>query len=397
MRASRETPHRPPSRNAVAGLTASAPIRVLLVDDAAGVRRLVSDCVARDPEVEIVGTAPDGRIGLAKIEQLEPDAVVLDVDMPGMSGPETVRRIRERRPALPVILFSSLSERSASLAIEALTTGASDCATKPSQAASLGQALQRVREDLLPRIKLLTRRSAELRTRAAGFAPPSLEVAVPAAPTAATGTGQRPGVIAISASTGGPAAVEELLGSLPASFDVPIVVVQHMPPVFTRLLAARLSRTSGRPFVEVRHGAVLRAGSAWVAPGGFHLRLERRGPEVVTVLGSEAPEWGWRPAADPFLRSVAEAFGEAAIAVVLTGMGNDGLAGTEEVRRRGGVVMAQDDRSSALWGMPGNVVRAGLAEVVDRPAAIAAEISRRSTSVRPGAVLDAPVREAGQA
>jgi len=340
-----------------------ARIRVLVVDDSAVIRRLVSEELAADPALEVVGTAANGKIALARLPQLNPDLVILDVEMPEMDGLAALREIRKAYPRLPVIMFSSLTERGAEATLDALALGATDYFTKPTGAGGLEASLRVIREELVPEIKALCPR--------APAAP------APAPPPAAPGRAGLVEVVAIGTSTGGPNALAELFAGLPADLPVPVVIVQHMPPMFTRLLAERLSARYAVRVEEGHTGGLLRPGHGWVAPGDFHMAVVRDGLHAKLLLHRDPPENSCRPAADVLFRSVARAYGPAALAVVLTGMGQDGQRGCEAVRAAGGQVIAQDEATSVVWGMPGAVARAGLADAVLPLAEIAPEVVRR--------------------
>jgi two-component system chemotaxis response regulator CheB len=347
-------------------------IRALIVDDAVVARRLLAEALGSDPLVEVVGAVPNGRVALARLGELDPDVVVLDVEMPELDGLATLVELRRLRPRLPVVMFSSLTERGAATTVEALARGASDYVAKPA-GGGVGAALARVREELLPKIRALC----------GGIAAPSSTAPAPrrAGPVKAT----RIDVLAIGASTGGPNALATLLPELPASFPVPIVVVQHMPPLFTRLLAERLG---ARAAVRVREGvtdAPLAAGCAEIAPGGRHMEVVRAGGGVRLRTHEGPPENSCRPSLDVLLRSVAQVYGPHALAVVLTGMGRDGLRGCERVAEAGGQILVQDEASSVVWGMPGAVAGAGLAECVLPLEEIAREIVRRAAVGRAAA------------
>lgn len=345
-------------------------IRVLVVDDAAVFRRLVADELAADPALEVVGTAANGKIALAKLPQVNPDLVILDVEMPELDGLATLREIRKSYPKLPVIMFSALTERGAAATLDALALGATDYFAKPTNAGGLDASLQVIREELIPEIKALCARTAS----------PAAAVA-PVESPAGRGT-SRVEVVAIGTSTGGPNALADLFAGLPADLPVPVVIVQHMPPMFTRLLAERLSTQFPLRVEEGRAGGPLRPGHVWIAPGDHHMIVARDGTEVRVALHQEPPENSCRPAADVLFRSVARAFGPGALAVVLTGMGQDGLRGCEAIRGAGGHVIVQDEATSVVWGMPGYVARAGLADRVLPLGMIAPEIVRRVRSGR---------------
>lgn len=380
-------------------------IRVLLVDDSAVIRRLLTDVLSGDPTLEIVGGAPNGRVALEQLPVLKPDLVVLDVEMPEMDGLETLTEIRKRQPRLPVIMFSSLTERGAIVTLEALALGANDYVTKPSNTGNMLAALQRVREELIPRIKTFCRHlldpaptPLQPTERLVGFKPfatsgsssgvPSpAPVPIPATPpfpttdrfttTTPSSPRQRIEVVAVGVSTGGPNALAAILSQFPAQFPAPVLVVQHMPALFTRLLAERLAAQSALSVAEGADGEDLAPGLVRLAPGGLHMTVERRGTRVRIRLDQSEPENSCRPAANVLFQSVAEAYGGGALAVVLTGMGNDGLRGCEAIRKAGGQILVQDEASSVVWSMPGCVARAGLADGEIALPRLAGEILRR--------------------
>ena len=346
-----------------------ARIRVLVVDDSVVIRRVVGDVLSADPEVE-VSVAATGRIALAKLEQASYDLVVLDVEMPGMDGLETLSAVRRTHPRLPVVMFSAYTEQGASATLDALALGATDYFTKPSGPGGLDESRRVLREELLPAIKQLC---------PPPDAPPTVTVPAAAPPDRARSVGPVSAVV-IAASTGGPNALMDVFNSLPADLPVPILVVQHMPPMFTRMLAERLTASSRVPVEEATHGAVVTAGRALVAPGDFHLTVGRDLTTVRVFLNQDAPENSCRPSADPLFRSAARVYGGGTLAVVLTGMGADGMQGSEAIRAVGGHVVVQDEATSVVWGMPGAVARAGLADQVLPLAMIGPDIVRRATA-----------------
>jgi two-component system chemotaxis response regulator CheB len=355
---------------------------VLVVDDAVVMRRLVSQVLEEDEELTVV-TAANGRIGLAKLVQTSPDAVVLDIEMPELDGLGTLRELRKTHPHLPVIMFSTLTERGAAATLEAMSLGASDYVTKPANVGSVNESIERVRAELVPKIKALCERSR----------PPVDGAPVPRTPTrAATEPRHRVDVVAIGASTGGPNALHEVLAGLPGTLEVPVVITQHMPPVFTRLLAERLDATCALAVREASGGEVLRPGTVWIAPGDHHLRVRRSGGHVDLVLDDGPPENSCRPAVDVLFRSIAHAYGGRSLAVVLTGMGADGQRGAEVLRDAGAAVVAQDEATSVVWGMPGAVVRAGLADEVVPLAGVADAITTRVAARRAALSSFAQVR-----
>jgi len=349
-----------------------APIAVLLVDDSMVVRRIMTNVLSSDPGITVVGTAASGRSALEKVEQLAPDIMILDIEMPEMDGLETLRHLRRLHPGLPVIMFSTLTERAAAATLEALSLGARDYVTKPGG----GATLEAVRSQLLPRIKALVRR-----------APLTSETADAARPAVADGRPGRTGphqLLAIGASIGGPDAVAAIVRALPGDLPVPVAVVQHMPPIFTRLFAQRLDRESALTVVEGQPGMELEPGLVVVAPGDFHLLVAdgRRGPVVATT--QEPRQNGCRPAVDVLFRSAAAVFGDRVLACVLTGMGQDGLRGSERLRAAGAEVVVQDDATSVIWGMPGAVATAGLADRVLPLPQIAADLTDALRRMRDG-------------
>jgi len=363
-------------------------IRVLIVDDAVVVRRLLSDILSGDAELEVVGTAASGTIALQKLPQLTPDVVTLDVEMPGLTGIETVREIRKQYPTLPVIMFSTLTERGAGATIDALSAGATDYVTKPANVGSVAAGMQAVREAIIPKIKSLCARTCGIDLGARAPSPVRLTVPARALQQAVAPVD----VLAIGTSTGGPNALGVLLPSMPADLPVPILIVQHMPPVFTKLLAERLASRCPFPISEARHGDVLVPGRVWIAPGDHHMVVKRSGTSVRIELNQEPPENSCRPAVDPLFRSVAQVYAERTLAVVLTGMGYDGRRGAEAVRDAGGRVLVQDQATSVVWGMPGAVAEAGIAEALLPLEQIAPELTRRLRAQRRTAAVTPQAR-----
>ena len=357
-------------------------IRVLVVDDSVVVRRIVSDALSADPELEVVGTAANGRIGLAKISQLHPDVVTLDVEMPEMDGLETLDAIRKIYPKLPVIMFSTLTLRGGETTLDALAHGASDYVTKPANVGSVGAAQQSLRDQLIPKIKGLCGKSAPaqpvLLPRATRVDPPS------SIPRRTPLNSPPVDVVAIGVSTGGPNALSKLLPAIPGDFPLPIVIVQHMPPMFTKLLADRLNAQSEIEIHEAVDGQTVLPGQAYLAPGDFHMVVKRQLTRVVLSLQQEPPENSCRPAVDVLFRSVVDVYGSGTLGVILTGMGQDGLRGCAQIRELGGQVLAQDETSSVVWGMPGSVARAGLANQILPLAQVASEIVKRVKSRQNG-------------
>jgi two-component system chemotaxis response regulator CheB len=330
--------------------------------------------------MKVVSSAPNGRSALDLLRHRPTDVVLLDVEMPEMDGLAALPRILAEHPGIRVLMASSLTQKGAQVTLNALSLGAADFIAKPSSRGALG--LDAVAAELVGKVRALARRPA----RPAGLAAvprPHAEPVVPIGPLApASGShrGESPRILAIASSTGGPNALSTLLKGIPADFPLPILITQHMPPAFTAALADRLAREAGRPCREARAGEPVLGGHTYVAPGDHHMTVMTREREPVIRLDQGPPENHCRPAADPMLRSVANVYGASALVVVLTGMGEDGCRGSAEVRGRGGRVVAQDEATSVVWGMPGAVVHAGLADAVLPLERIAQHITSLSLS-----------------
>jgi two-component system chemotaxis response regulator CheB len=361
------------------------PIRVMVVDDSVVVRKIVTDVLSADPAIEVVGTAVNGKVALAKLDQLRPDLVTMDIEMPEMNGIDAVRGIRSgaggsARNRVPIIMFSTLTERGATATLDALSAGANDYVTKPANVGSVGQSMESVREQLIPKIKALTGRPVQ-----PGPARAAAPVAPARPPTARSGPAKKPAVLVIGSSTGGPEALARVLPALPPTLPVPILLVQHMPPVFTRQFAQRLDRLCALRVVEAVDGTPLRPGTVHLAPGDHHLVVRGARGSFETSLNQAPPENFCRPAVDPLFRSAVAAFDGAVLAVVLTGMGSDGRAGAAEIRSAGGTVLVQDQATSVVWGMPGAIASAGLADEVLPLDRVAESIQRHLSGAGVGA------------
>jgi two-component system, chemotaxis family, protein-glutamate methylesterase/glutaminase len=353
-------------------------IRILVVDDSVVIRRLVTQALDQDPALEVVGTASNGAIALTRIPQLNPDVLTLDIEMPEMDGLQMLRRVRREYPQLRVIMFSTLTERGAAVTLEALTLGADDYVAKASNEGSLDRSMARLREELVPKVKQFFHISAQA---CAGTGPDPARVLTashfrPGKP-ASQSMKVWPKVVAIGVSTGGPTALGAILPEFPAAFPLPVLVVQHMPPLFTRLLAEHLHTTCRLRVEEARQGDLVEVGKILIAPGDFHLKVASNGSGVRVRLDQSPPLNSCRPAVDALFTSIAEVYGGAAIAAVLTGMGQDGLRGAEILKAQGASVLAQDEASSVVWGMPGAVVNAGIVDRVMALDQVVPEILRR--------------------
>lgn len=343
--------------------------RVLIVDDSVVMRTVLRSVLAADPTLEVAGTAANGADALEAVESIQPDLMLLDVEMPVMDGMETLRRLQAQGSRLPVIVCSGLTHRGARVTIEALASGAADYVAKPSKQANREELLGELSAELLPKIAALTRRRQALRHAAT----PSLQSAPVTTATAAK-------VIAIGVSTGGPAALERMLPALPSYFPLPVLVVQHMPALFTRPLAERLNAACRMRVCEAEEGAVVRAGEVAIARGDWHLEVQRNGAGAAMQCLTKKPEENHcRPSVDVLFRSCASVYGAGTIAVVLTGMGADGLAGCRVLRTAGATVLVQDEATSTVWGMPGAVAQAGLANRILPLDQIATELVRMTS------------------
>ncbi len=329
-------------------------IRVLVVDDSAFMRRVISEAIAAEPDMEVAGVAVNGLDALIKVEQLQPDVVTLDVEMPEMDGLTALRHMMSRYPR-PVVMLSSLTQAGAVTTIRALTIGAVDFVAKPSGAISLD--FGKVREELVHKVRL----AARARVKGPASHPQ------PAQPKPVSTNRPLPGssafehLVVIGSSTGGPRALGNVVPHLPNDGRTAYLIVQHMPAGFTRSLAERLDSMSALHVREAEDGDHLAPGTALVAPGDYHLRVTSRG---AIQLDQEPKVHGVRPSVDVSLYSVAQHFGARTVTVILTGMGSDGAAGAAAVREAGGTVIAEDESTCVVWGMPRAVTERGVADRV---------------------------------
>jgi two-component system, chemotaxis family, protein-glutamate methylesterase/glutaminase len=326
----------------------SAPVRVLVVDDSALMRKLIPQMLASDRSIEVVGTAMDGNFCLKKIEELKPNVVTLDLEMPGMNGIDTLKEIMRRQP-VPVIVFSSHSIEGASVTVKALGLGAFDFVTKPKDASA---HMMETAKELIAKVKAAA--ECKLKPRILPGAPVKPEK-VSTSSTAPTK------VVAIGVSTGGPQAMEYVLSQLPGDFPGTIVVVQHMPDGFTDMFARRLDEICPLQVKEAQSGDLLQAGRVLICPGSRHIKVKRLPLGDVVLLTDEARVNGHRPSADVLLRSVAEEFKTNAVGVIMTGMGDDGAEGLGTVKKEGGMTIAQSEESCVVYGMPKAAIERGYA------------------------------------
>lgn len=327
-------------------------VRVLIVDDSVVVRRTISLALESDPQIEVIGVASSGELALQKLDQLNPDLVTLDVEMPGMNGLDTLTEIRRRRPNLRVVMLSSLTQGGAQVTLEALARGADDCAAKSNGGHSVEESVALLRDQLVGKIKQFFRFRTQTQQAPVGV------VGSRPAPTATIEA------VVLGISTGGPTALAELVPALGDSFKLPLLIVQHMPPTFTKLLAQRLDSQSSLRVQEAESGMLVEPGNVYIAPGDYHMKAVRAGNSVRIALDQGPPENCCRPAVDVLFRSAVEVWGKYAAGVVMTGMGQDGLAGARSLWAAGSPIITQDEATSVVWGMPGEVTRAGLADQV---------------------------------
>lgn len=351
-------------------------IRVLVVDDSVVIRRLVVQALERDPLIEVVGTAANGVLAQSKYDQLQPDVISMDIEMPVMNGVDAVRALRDRGVRVPIIMFSTLTERGATATLDALAAGASDYVTKPANVGSLAESLAQVSEQLGPKIKALAPAARaslpRMGTRPVpGAAPAKVVPELSPAPTGAVRA------VVVGSSTGGPEALSHVLRDLTEPLPVPMLVVQHMPAVFTAQLALRLDRLGPSSVVEAQDGMELEAGSIYIAPGDTHMEFSGV-PGRASVRITHGPPVNFcRPSVDVMFRSALTHVGRNVLGVMLTGMGADGRAGAGELVAAGGTMLAQDEESSVVWGMPGAVAMAGFAHRILPISQIAGAITAR--------------------
>jgi len=379
------------------GLSAPSQVRVMVVDDSAVIRGLITRALESDPGVHVVATVGNGQLAVGQLGRTDVDVIVLDIEMPVMDGLSAIPKLLEAAPDVKIIMASTLTQRNAQSSIEAMNKGAADYIPKPSSTGEIHGSADFKRE-LTDKVKALgrARRDKRDRNRAAGVPearPQPTEMTraatvagVPSArnsllspqtPIQLRAVGRTlPQIVAIGSSTGGPQALFAVLGALPAAMRLPIVITQHMPATFTTILAEHIQRTAKRPCAEVVDGQVLEAGRIYLAPGDNHMKVESQGGQKVIRITKEPPENFCRPAVDPMFRSVAASYGAAVLGVVLTGMGADGAKGGRVLVDAGGTVIAQDEASSVVWGMPGAAAMAGICAAVLPVDKIAGEIAK---------------------
>jgi two-component system chemotaxis response regulator CheB len=335
-----------------------APIRVMVVDDSAIVRGLITRTLKTDPRIEVTASCSNGEMAVTQAAKRALDVIILDIEMPVMDGLAALPKLQQSNPQARIIMASTLTQRNAGISLKALALGAADYIAKPTT--DRLNATEDFHRELIQKVIALgqKRRSAQ----PLDASPRSSQK--PQLPHLRGGVMRRPRIIAIGSSTGGPQALLTLLGALPPSVDCPIVIAQHMPATFTTVLAQHIGRASGRPSAEAAHGMEIRPGHVYLAPGDYHFQLVREGAVCVARLSQTPPENFCRPSVDPLFRSVAQAFGAESCAVMLTGMGSDGCSGAKVMAAHGAPIIAQDEATSVVWGMPGAVAQAGICSAI---------------------------------
>ena len=337
-----------------------AKTRVMIIDDSALMRCILTDLVSSDPDMEVVSSLGNAEIAIKSISRVLPDIITLDIEMPVMDGLTALSEIRKIYPKLPVIMCSSLVRSGMKATLDALMRGANDYIVKPMviDPSARKEAFELLQKELLLKIRgLVKKQPAE---------PPSMLAPIAYMnPLTSVQRKRNPiHIVAIGCSTGGPNALSVVLSKIPSDFPVPIVIVQHMPPIFTQILAESLTKKSSLSIKEAHDGAVLLPGHVLIAPGGHHMTVGYKDNQFVVELNKEPPENYCRPAVDVLFRSVAKHFGANVLAVVMTGMGQDGLLGCRDIKGHGGQIIVQDEESSVVWGMPGAVSKANLSDKV---------------------------------
>ncbi|MFA5041477.1 MAG: chemotaxis response regulator protein-glutamate methylesterase [Bdellovibrionales bacterium] len=359
-------------------------VRVIVVDDSLVIRGFIARALDSDPSFKVVATASNGKIATETLRHTSADVIILDIEMPVMDGLTAIPLLKEIDPSVQIIMASTLTQKNAEISLKAMSLGATDYLPKPSarEMAVPGDFQRNLREKVktLGRIawKKALRRERALRAEEGPPAAPLEKKPISLRPMPRT----RPEIIAIGSSTGGPQALFEVVRAMGAGLSQPIVITQHMPPSFTTILADHINKQCNVPCAEAKNGEVLMAGNYYVAPGDYHLLVTKKPEGVVVCLTQDPPENYCRPSVDPMLRSLVGVYGNRILAVILTGMGQDGMKGGEAIVNAGGVVIAQDEATSVVWGMPGAVAAAGLCSAI-APVTELGSIVRKIASQRP--------------
>jgi two-component system, chemotaxis family, protein-glutamate methylesterase/glutaminase len=327
-------------------------IKVLIIDDSLFMRQMLSDILNSDPDIKVIGTANDGEEGLAKIKELKPDVVTLDYEMPGLDGLAVLKKIMHAFPT-PVVMVSAYTPNSGHITLEALDNGAIDYILKPSGPVSLD--LSSVKDEIINRVKVASKVSVEKLKDFLLKKSEKLKIFI----------GRKPlnKIVVIGSSTGGTRGVELILRSLPTGLSTPIVIVQHMPSIFTALFADRLNKLTDINVKEGMNREEVTAGNAYVAPGGLHMQITLEFNDTPSIkLTKDPPVFGLRPSVDILMTSVVKIYGKNSIGVLLSGMGSDGVKGMEQICEAGGVNIAQDEKTSIIFGMPRRAIEAGVVD-----------------------------------
>lgn len=335
------------------------PIRVLVVDDAVVMRQLIKSALTDFEDIEVSGVAANGKIALQKVQHCKPDVIIMDIEMPEMNGIEAVRELRRDYKDLPVIMFSTMAQRGAEATMASLAAGATDYVTKPTNTRNVIEGIEAIRSQLIPRIRNLVPREMK---GAPSNSPPQGSILHNS--RVSTPKTKEIKALCVASSTGGPNALPIFFASLPKGFPLPIYVVQHMPPLFPKYLAERISRESQLPCHEARHGQAPMPGNIYISPGDYHMSVTRIQGNPVIEMNQGPPENSCRPAADVLFRGIANCYQGNVLALVFTGMGQDGLQGCEILSHKGAYVYVQDEATSVVWGMPGSVAKSGCADKV---------------------------------
>jgi two-component system chemotaxis response regulator CheB len=325
-------------------------IKVLVVEDSPIMRKLITDILKNDPEIEVIDTAKTGKEAVEKAKILKPDVITLDIEMPEMDGITALKILRKEVPQTKIIMFSSLTQEGAKITIECLTLGAYDFVPKPSSK-SFWESIKKIEQDLIPKIKSIT----PLEKIKSIYRPSYVVSEIKKGIYKACGIG---------VSTGGPQTLLKIIPELSPNFPAPILIVQHMPPLFTKQLAERLDSISRIRVKEAEEGEIVRDGIVYIAPGDYHMRVKKENAFVKIKLHQGPPRNFCRPSVDELFESLAEVYNGKTLVLVLTGMGSDGKEGAKKIKEKGGVVLAQDAESSVVFGMPKAVIEEGLADEV---------------------------------
>ncbi|MAO55852.1 MAG: chemotaxis response regulator protein-glutamate methylesterase [Rhodospirillaceae bacterium] len=348
----------------------------MLVDDSAVIRGLIARMIEGEPGLRVAASVGNGQMAVDRLKTQPVDVIILDIEMPVMDGLTAIPLLLAAKPDVKIIMASTLTEKNADISLRALQAGAADYVPKPTATREISggdvfkhELLEKIRQlGLVDRRPPSTPAAAQATRPAApapGAAPAKVAKPLYDKPVQLRGAGaSRPRILAVGSSTGGPQALFQFFKDVRPEINMPVVVTQHMPATFTTILAEHIAKASGWPCTEAKDGEALQSGHIYVAPGNYHMTVEKSGAGMVVRTNQDPPENFCRPAVDPMLRSLAREFGGAVLAVILTGMGHDGRDGGKAVVEAGGTVVAQDEATSVVWGMPGAVATAGLCEAV---------------------------------